>query len=287
MNNFEYLEVKSVRATSALLAQYEGKAKVLAGGTDLLVAMKRRWITPEYVINIKRIPGLDYVRYGEREGLKVGALATLHSLECSPIVQQRFPVLAIAISKMASLGIRNMATIGGNLCNASPAADTAPALIGLGALIKVEGPTGKRLSDVEEFFLGPGQNALQSDEVLTEIQIPNSPSRTRGVYLKLSRTAADLAIVGVTFFATFDSKHSSVIEAKIVLGAVGPTPMRARQAEVLIKGKGIKDVPVEKAAEIAAAEAKPISDVRASADYRQHMVKVMTAQAIRQVLTDE
>ena len=287
MKNFEYLEAKTVREASALLAQCQGKARVLAGGTDLLVAMKRRQITPEYIINIKRIPDLDYVRYREGQGLKVGALATLHSLERSHAVQQRFPVLASAIGKMASPGIRNLATIGGNLCNASPAADTAPALIGLAALAKVEGPAGERLSHVEEFFLGPGQNALHNDEILTEIQIPESPSHTRGAYFKLSRTAADLAIVGVAFFATFDSKHSSVIEAKIVLGAVGPTPMRARQAEALIKGKGTKEVPIEKVAELAAAEALPICDVRASANYRQHMVKVMVARAIRQVLTDE
>jgi carbon-monoxide dehydrogenase medium subunit len=286
MKTFEYLEAKTLKDASRLLARYEGKAKVLAGGTDLLVSMKRRDITPQYVINIKTIPNLDYIHYADGEGLKIGTLATLRSIESSSVIRQRFPVLASATSKMASIGIRNMGTIGGNLCNASPGADTAPPLMGLGATVRIEGPKGERQGAVEEFFLGQGKNSLQNDEILTEIQIPDSLPYTQSVYLKLSRTAADLAIVGVAALVTLDLRHSNVADARIVLGAVGPIPLRARQAEGLVKGKAIKEVLTGKVAETAAAEAQPISDLRASAEYRRDMVRIMTKQAISKVLAD-
>jgi len=281
---FDHLESKTVEEACLLLSKYKGKAKVIAGGTDLLPAMRNREVTPAYIINVRSIPNLDYIHYTDAEGLKIGALATLYDIESSPIIREKFPMVADAASKIGTPQVRNMGTIGGNLCNAAPSADTAPPLIGLEAKAKINGPNGERVIALEEFFIGPGENALQADEILTEIQIPNPPPHTRGVYLKLpARTMVDLAVVGVAVVVTLDDKERSIVDAKIVLGAVAPTPVRARQAEDIIRGKAISRELIEKAAEAAAGEAKPISDLRGSASYRKEMVNTLTKRAIRQV----
>lgn len=281
---FDHLESKTVEEACSLLSKYKGKAKVIAGGTDLLPAMRNREVTPAYIINVRSIPNLDYIHYTDAEGLKIGALATLYDIESSPIIREKFPMVADAASKIGTPQVRNMGTIGGNLCNAAPSADTAPPLIGLEAKAKINGPNGERVIALEEFFIGPGENALQADEILTEIQIPNPPPHTRGVYLKLpARTMVDLAVVGVAVVVTLDDKERSIVDAKIVLGAVAPTPVRARQAEDIIKSKAISRELIEKAAEAAAGEAKPISDLRGSASYRKEMVNTLTKRAIRQV----
>lgn len=281
---FDHLEPKTIEEACSLLSKYKGKAKVIAGGTDLLPAMRNREVTPAYIINVRSIPNLDYIHYTDAEGLKIGALATLYDIESSPIIREKFPMVADAASKIGTPQVRNMGTIGGNLCNAAPSADTAPPLIGLEAKAKINGPNGERVIALEEFFIGPGENALQADEILTEIQIPNPPPHTRGVYLKLpARTMVDLAVVGVAVVVTLDDKERSIVDAKIVLGAVAPTPVRARQAEDIIKSKAISRELIEKAAEAAAGEAKPISDLRGSASYRKEMVNTLTKRAIRQV----
>ena len=281
---FDHLESKTVEEACSLLSKHKGKAKVIAGGTDLLPAMRNREVTPAYIINVRSIPNLDYIHYTDAEGLKIGALATLYDIESSPIIREKFPMVADAAAKIGTPQVRNMGTIGGNLCNAAPSADTAPPLIGLEAKAKINGPNRERVIALEEFFIGPGENALQADEILTEIQIPNPPPHTRGVYLKLpARTMVDLAVVGVAVVVTLDDKERSIVDAKIVLGAVAPTPVRARQAEGIIKGKAISRELIEKAAEAAAGEAKPISDLRGSASYRKEMVNTLTKRAIRQV----
>lgn len=281
---FDHLESKTVEEACSLLSKHKGKAKVIAGGTDLLPAMRNREVTPAYIINVRSIPNLDYIHYTDAKGLKIGALATLYDIESSPIIREKFPMVADAAAKIGTPQVRNMGTIGGNLCNAAPSADTAPPLIGLEAKAKINGPNRERVIALEEFFIGPGENALQADEILTEIQIPNPPPHTRGVYLKLpARTMVDLAVVGVAVVVTLDDKERSIVDAKIVLGAVAPTPVRARQAEGIIKGKAISRELIEKAAEAAAGEAKPISDLRGSASYRKEMVNTLTKRAIRQV----
>lgn len=281
---FDHLESKTVEEACSLLSKYKGKAKVIAGGTDLLPAMRNREVTPAYIINVRSISNLGYIHYTDAEGLKIGALVTLYDIESSPIIREKFPMVADAASKIGTPQVRNMGTIGGNLCNAAPSADTAPPLIGLEAKAKINGPNRERVIALEEFFIGPGENALQADEILTEIQIPNPPPHTRGVYLKLpARTMVDLAVVGVAVVVTLDDKERSIVDAKIVLGAVAPTPVRARQAEDIIKSKAISRELIEKAAEAAAGEAKPISDLRGSASYRKEMVNTLTKRAIRQV----
>lgn len=279
---FEYLKPCTIEEACSLLAQHNGKAKILAGGTDLLVKMKERKLKPQYLIGLKGIPALDCLEYHEATGLRIGALTTLGTVARSLLVQEKYPILASAISKMATAQIRNLATVGGNLCNAAPSADTAPPLICLGAKVKLASQKGDRTIALEDFFQGPGLPILRAGEILTEIQVPHPPPHSAGVYQKLSRTAVDLAIVGVAAFIRVDARKKSCAEARIALGAVAPTPIRAKEAEAILQGKKINKSLIEQAAQLAAGASCCISDVRASAAYRTEMVRVLTRRAIEQ-----
>jgi carbon-monoxide dehydrogenase medium subunit len=266
----------------SLLSRYKGKAKVIAGGTDVIPKLKRRETkAPEYIIDLKGLAGLDYIKYGEAKGLALGALVTIHAVETSPIIQQKFNVLFQAAQSMASAQVRNRATIAGNICNAVPSADTAPALLTLEAKLKLVSQKTERIVNIEDFFTGPNETVLTDAEILQEIQVPNLTPNSRGVYLKLTpRRAMDLAIVGVAVLVILDG--ASCKDIRIALGAVAPTPIRAKQAEATIRGQRFSDTLVERAAEIASAESSPIDDHRASAEYRREMVKVLTKRAIQQ-----
>jgi len=282
---FNYLEAKSLGEAGSLLSEYRHRIKVMAGGTDLLVAMKRRTVAPQYVLNLKTIPNLDYIDHNE-EGLRIGALCTLDEIESSSMIKDKFPLIAYSARQIGTQQVRNLGTIGGNLCNASPSADMAPSLIGLGAKLKIKGLTGERIVALNDFFLGPGETVLQADEILTEIQVPNPMTHTSGVYLKLrGRTEIDLAVVGVAVVARVSPEASILEDVRIVLGAVATTPIRSHKAEEVINKKTINDDLIRKAATVASEEAKPITDVRASANYRKRMVEVMTYQAISRLVT--
>ncbi|MGD9034124.1 MAG: xanthine dehydrogenase family protein subunit M [Desulfobacteraceae bacterium] len=280
---FEYLDPKTIEEACSLLSQHGDKARLIAGGTDLLIIMKHKEVTPEYLVGLKGIPNLDSID-ADADGVRIGALATLRSIGDSAVVRERFPFLADIAGKMATHQIRNMGTIGGNICNAAPSADTAPSLICLGAKAKLVGPKKERIVAVEEFFTGPGETVLKAGEILTEIQVPNQPAHTGGAYLRLTRLSIDLAVVGVAALVTLEGKGGSCKEARIALGAVAPTPIRAKKAEGVITGKKIEDSLIEEAARIASAEARPITDVRGSAPYRTDIVRVLTKRAIGQAL---
>jgi carbon-monoxide dehydrogenase medium subunit len=279
---FDYLGPRTIDEALSLLSQNVGRAKVIAGGTDLLPKLKRRELrAPDFIIDLKGILNLDYITYDEVDGLSLGALVTIHAVETSPIVRERFGVLFQAAESMASRQVRNRGTIGGNLCNAVPSADTAPALLTLEASLKLVSQKGERIVNVEDFFTGPNETVLTDEEVLQEIHVPSLPPHSRGTYLKLTpRRSMDLAIVGVA--AVVVAEDGICNDIRIALGAVAPTPIRARRAEDVVRGQKLSDDTIERAAEIAAGECHPISDHRASADYRCHMVEVLTKRAIRQ-----
>jgi len=278
---FEYLSPTTVQEACSLLVQHGDKAKLLAGGTDVLNQMKERVIKPEYVIGMRAINDLDYIKE-DSDGIKIGALTTLASLLKSSLIKKKLPCLAEVPGKMATVQIRNMGTVAGNLCNAAPSADAAPILICLGAQAKITGPDGDRVVALQDFFTGPGQTVLGAGEILTEIQVPSQPANTAGAYFKMSRVSVDLALVGVGVVLTMDG--DSCKDIKISLGAVAPTPIRAKKAEKLLKGKKIDENLIEEAGKIASEEASPIDDIRASAFYRTEIVKVYTKRAIRQAL---
>ncbi|MFB0507860.1 MAG: xanthine dehydrogenase family protein subunit M [Thermodesulfobacteriota bacterium] len=283
LREFEYLEPSSLSGVISLLDQHSKAAKILAGGTDLLVDMKQGALSPGYLINIKGIPGQDYIKYDKKGGLRIGALTTIRQIETSRMIREQFLPLAQAAKVLGSVQVRNRATIGGNLCNASPSAETAPPLLVLGAKVKLVGSRGERVLPLEEFFVGSGLTVLDK-EILTEIMVPPPPPYTRGVYMSISRRrAVDLALVGVAVAATVDRDRGEWKEVKIALGAVAPTPMRACKAEKILKGKRIEAALMEEAAQMASDEARPISDVRASAWYREEMVRVLVQRALEQV----
>jgi carbon-monoxide dehydrogenase medium subunit len=282
---FEYIAPKDVKEVCSFLHQHKDRAKIIAGGTDLLINMKHRIMTPQYVIGLKNLPDLYRFSYGESQGLRLGPLVTHQSIVDYPIIRERFGGLWTACSKIGTPQIRSMGTLGGNLCNAAPSADSAPPLIAFQAVVKVIGVKGERSLPLEEFFIGPGRTALQNEEMLVEIDVPCLPPRSGLVYVKLpARTAIDIAAVGVAVCITLDAKNETCHDVRIVLGAVAPTPIRSRAAEDILRGQEIKDTVIQKAAQIASENACPISDVRSSAAYRTEMVYVLTKQAIRQAL---
>jgi carbon-monoxide dehydrogenase medium subunit len=285
MPKLDYLAPKTIGEALSLLFQHKGRAKVIAGGTDVIPKLKRRETkAPEYIIDLKGIAGLDDIKYDEAKGLTLGALVTIHAVESSPIIRQKFNVLFQAAQSMASAQVRNRGTIAGNICNAVPSADMAPALLTLEAKLKLISQQGERIVNIEDFFTGPDETVLTDEEILQEIQVPNLPPNSRGVYLKLTpRGAMDLAIVGVAVLVVFAGE--SCKDIRIALGAVAPTPIRAQKTEATIRGQRFSNKLMEKAAEIASAESSPIDDHRASAEYRREMVKVLTKRAINQAVS--
>lgn len=282
---FEYIKVKSIGEVCEALGKYKRKAKVMAGGTDLLVQMKDRVITPEYVIGLRGVEGLGRVVYDRKEGLKIGAMATHREVINSGVARRRYPSLVEALEKIGTGQVRNMGTIGGNICNAAPSADSAPILIALGAEVRIAGANGEREVLLEKVFRGPRKTVLGADEVLVEIVVPNERVHSGSHYEKLfARTSVDLAAVGAACWLIKDGKSGVIKDIKIVLGAVAPVPMRAKKAERVIKGKVVTEGLIKEAGEVAAGESKPISDIRASEEYRREMVKVMVRRAIKGAL---
>ena len=279
----KYFAPKTLEEACFLLSKYKEEARVIAGGTDMLVKLKRGEASPKYIINISDIPEQDYIVCEDEKGLRIGALTTIHSIEASPTIQEKFCILAHGASQLGTIQVRNQATIAGNLCNASPSAELAPALLVLSARIRIGGNAGERTVPIEDFFTGPGQTILKPDEIIIEIQVPNLSPHSGGVYIKHTlRKALDLAIVGVAVMVTIDGDILSNV--RIALGAVAPTPIRARKAEGILVRKRLENNLLEKAGLIASGESSPISDVRSSAGYRKKMVKVLVIRAIREAV---
>ncbi|MDP6776493.1 MAG: xanthine dehydrogenase family protein subunit M, partial [Candidatus Latescibacteria bacterium] len=275
MRSFDYIAPRNIRETVEALAAHEN-AMVLAGGTDVLVRMKSRVLKPDVVVDIKRVRGLDELHFDRKTGLTIGAAVTLRQVELDQRVWRHFPALAQGVAVIGSIQIRNLATVVGNICNAAPSADSAPGLIALGAKARIAGPAGRRTMKVENLLTGPGETALRPGELVTGIQVPMVPPRTGSAYARQTpRMAMDIAVVGVGAAVTLAGRTGVCEDARIVMGAVAPTPLRAREAEKALRGKKPSDGLIEEAAERAADAATPISDVRGSAGYRRKVVKVL------------
>jgi carbon-monoxide dehydrogenase medium subunit len=282
---FEYLEPESIDEALGMLSRYHGKAKIIAGGTDLMLQIRYKQVRPEYVIDITRIPDLDNITFEGRQGLRLGALTTIRALETSAQIQERVPIISQAAGQLGSVAIRNVATVGGNLCNALPSAESSQVLVALSAQVRMIGPRGERTAPLEDFFAGVGKTILQPDELLLEILIPEPGPHTSGIYIKHSpRGQIDLAIINITVVMTMEPDQGGCRDARIVLGAVSPTPLRARNAENLLKGKKIDGALIDEAARAASDEANPRKgSIRGSYDYKKEMVRVLTGRAIREV----
>ena len=283
---FDYLEPQSIEEALALLSQYHGKSKIVAGGTDLMLQIRNRAIKAEYVIDITRIPGLDQITFDDQQGLRLGALTTIRALETSVELQRKYPVVSQAARQLGSIAIRNVATVGGNLCNALPSAEMSQVLLALSARLRVVGARGERILPLEEFFTGVGKTILRPDELLLEVFVPPLTPHTAGRYMKHSpRGPIDLAIVNITVLITMDPEKKICKDAKIVLGAVAPTPLRARKAEDILKGKSVDGTLTDRAAQTASEEAHPRhGSIRGSVEYKKEMVRVLTGRAIRELI---
>ena len=280
---FEYLAPKTIGEACNLLLELGSPAKVMAGATDLIPPMKDKAISPEYLIDLKKIPDLDYLEYDEKEGLKIGALTTLRTIETSPLVKEKNPAVAHAAKVEASTQIRAKGTMAGNICNASPSCDTAPNLLAQGAKILVQGPNKDRIIQAEDFFLGVKKTSLEPGEIVTGIVIPPLAENERAAYIKHAvRKAMDLAIIGVA--VKIKVEDGICTDAHIALGAVAATPIRAPKAEEALIGKALTDEVIVKASEEAMDSCHPISDIRASAEYRKDMIRVFTKRAVRQAM---
>ncbi|MFU0504520.1 FAD binding domain-containing protein [Pseudaminobacter sp. NGMCC 1.201702] len=279
MRRFHYHEPQSLAEASALLIKLGSAAHVMAGATDLLVEIREDLRSCEHVVNIKKIAGLAEFSCDAEHGLRFGALVTARRIETSPEVIALYPNLATAASQLGSIQVRNRATVVGNICRASPSADTIPPLIADGARLTVYSEAGEREVAIEDFFTGPGRTVLKPGDIVTGVTVPPPAASSGRSYIKHGRRKAmELATVGVA--VSLEQKDGKCRDIRIALGAVAPTPIRARKAEALLRGRAIDAVLLAEAAETAMLESTPISNVRASAAYRREMVGVLTRRAI-------
>ena len=277
----EYFEPKSIGDALSLLSKHGAEAKVIAGGTDVMVDIKFKE-EPGCLVNIKKIPSLAGI--SESGGsLRIGALTTIRELETSALVRDKLPVLWDAARQFASLQVRNTATIGGNICRASPSGETLTPLLVLEAIAVIAFSDGERSEPFKSFFLGPGKSAAGAKGLLTEIDVPIPPPSSKGVYLKHAvRGAMDIAMVGVAVMLTPDAGKNNVQEVRIGLAAVAPTPLRAPKTEALLKGKPLTAALIKEAGAVAASEASPITDQRSSAENRRWIVEALTRRGLEQ-----
>lgn len=281
MIKFEVLEPSTIKEAISLLEKYGSEAMVLAGGTDLIPHLNQRVLNCKYLINIKQIPGLQGISSNQENGIHIGALTKIRTLEKSPLLKDHCQPLWEAAGLLGSVQVRNLATIGGNLCNAAPSAEMAPPLLALDAQVKIASRNGQRIIPLKDFFLGPGKTALGPFEILLEINLQPLPVGTGGTYYKLSiRKAMDIAIVGVASVITLEDGVCK--NCRIALGAVAPTPIRAIRAEKMLEGQKLELELLDRAAEAAMEEARPISDHRSSAEYRREMVRALTIKTVQQ-----
>lgn len=276
---FEYLEPKTLPEMLSILDKYKEDAKLLAGGTDLIVGLKKGFVKCKYVVSLKHLKKeLSYI-VSEKDKIRIGALTTLKEIEGSQLIKDRFQALHEAVKDIGSPMIRNIATIGGNICNASPAADGVVGLLAFDANLKVVSSSGERLIPIDKFFLGPGKTVLKPNEILTEIQIPLPPENAKSKFLSIKRTGISVSTACAAVHLQL--KASTINHIRICLGAVAPTPIRAYKTEEYLTGKELSVKNVDAALKILEGEISPITDVRGTAEYRKYATKGLVGKAIK------
>ncbi len=282
MKSFDYIRPGNMEDAIAAL-QANDEPYLLAGGTDLLIEMKTNAVKPKCLIDLKGIPDLDCIEYDN--GFKLGALTTVRDVEVSPLIREKIPALSEAAGTVGSIQIRNRATIGGNLCHGSPAADMAAILLAMNCEVKIATGNGAKTIGLDQFFIGPNRTVLNRNEVLSQIIIPKEIEQFKGIYLKHGpRKAMDIGIVNIAILLDADVGSGFCNQIMIALGAVAPRPIRAQKAEALLNGNELNPDVIQKAAAAAANETDPITDFRASAGYRKDLVKNLVAKGIHLLL---
>ena len=285
MKRFDYIRPGNMQDAIAAL-QANDEPYLLAGGTDLLIGMKTNAVKPKCLIDLKGIPDIDCIEYDN--GFKLGALTTVRDVEVSPLIREKIPALSEAAGTLGSIQIRNRATIGGNLCHGSPAADMAAILLAMNCEVKIATGNGAKTIGLDQFFTGPNSTVLNRNEVLSQIIIPKEIEQFKGIYLKHGpRKAMDIGIVNIAILLDADVSSGFCNQIMIALGAVAPRPIRAKKAEALLNANRLTSELIQEAAEVASDEATPISDFRASAGYRKDLVKNLVAKGIDQILNSK
>jgi len=279
MKNFDYLEPTTVAEACALLERHGSEAKVFAGGAHMTILMKQGLYQPKALINIKKIAELKGISYDAKVGLMIGALVTHRELETSTLVKDKFPVLCEAEREVANLRVRNMGTVGGNLASGEPLTDLSQIFIALDAKLEISGPSGERSLPVEELFVDFYTTSLAEDEIIMQVVIPPLPAKSGIEYIRFSSSSVvDKPCAGVAVRLTLDQEDVQI--ARVVLGCVGPTPVRARRAELLITGKKLTAEVVAEAGLIASQECSPTSDLRGSEPYKRAIIGTLVKRAL-------
>jgi carbon-monoxide dehydrogenase medium subunit len=286
MTPFEYRTPKSLKEVHANLKEFGSDAKLVAGGTALIIMMKQRLVRPSCLISLRSVRGLNGIEL-QNGGLRIGGLATHRQLETSPLIRRRLPMLAETYHHVATLRVRNMATVGGGLAHADPNQDPPPSLIALGATLKATSANGSRVIPMDEFFKDYYETVLNPDELITEVMVPKLPPNSGAAYLKfLPRTADDNATVSAAAVLTLDKSNKTIADVRIALGSVGVTPIRATAAEAVLRGQPLKTEAFAEAGEKAKEAVDPISDFRGSAGYKKDMAAVFVRRALEKALGD-
>jgi len=281
MRRFDLVLPNTLEDCLKILAERGAQAKLVAGGTDLLPQMKNGMLRPAVVVDLSGIARVRQV--GNGNGLRIGAAATARELELNPALRSAYLAIAESAAMVGSLQIRNLATVGGNLCNAAPSADMAPPLVALEAQAVIAGPKGERRVPLSDFFTGVRKTVVGPDELLVEIFVPAPGPHSGGSYIRHTpRRELDIAVVGVASQVTI--ANGVCAKARISLAAVAPTPVRATAAEAALEGKPLTPELIERAADLAGQAAKPISDQRGSADFRRHLVRILTRRTLTTAL---
>lgn len=286
MTPFEYRTPKSLKEVHANLKEFGSDAKLVAGGTALIIMMKQRLVRPSCLISLRSVRGLNGIEL-QNGGLRIGGLATHRQLETSPLIRRRLPMLADTYHHVATLRVRNMATVGGGLAHADPNQDPPPSLIALGATLKATSANGSRVIPMDEFFKDYYETVLNADELITEVMVPKLPPNSGAAYIKfLPRTADDYATVSAAAVLTLDKSNKTIADVRIALGSVGVTPIRATAAEAVLRGQPLKTEAFAEAGEKAKEAVDPISDFRGSAGYKKDMAAVFVRRALEKALGD-
>ncbi len=281
MQDFGYVAAKTVSEAVTLLDEKGQTARILAGGTDLIVQVREARRDVDLMIDIKSIPEVNVLDYNADTGLTLGAAVECYKVYAVDEICNAYPGLIDATKIIGGTAIQGRAGVGGNLCNASPAADCIPPLIVLNATAVIAGPNGERELPVEQFCTGPGQTALENGEMLVSMKIPAPASNSSSFYLRfIPRNEMDIAVVGAGASVTLDDAKQTIVSARISLGAVAPTPLFAEEASALLAGREVSDAAIDEAAAAAQAIARPISDMRGTAEQRTHLVGVLTRRAL-------
>ena len=281
MRDFAYIPANTVSEAVTLLDEKGQAARILAGGTDIIVQVREARRDVDWMIDIKSIPEVNVLDYNADTGLTLGAAVECYKIYAVDEICDAYPGLIDATKIIGGTAIQGRAAVGGNLCNASPAADCIPPLIVLNATCVIAGPNGERELPVEQFCTGPGQTALATSEMLVALKIPAPASNSSSFYLRfIPRNEMDIAVVGAGASVTLDDAKQTIVSARIALAAVAPTPLFAEEASALLAGREVSDAAIDEAAQAAQAIARPISDMRGTAEQRTHLVGVLTRRAL-------